>query len=163
MAKHGVPVLVARHWAEGGKGAEEVARAVVDIIENGTQKNNFSFVYEDNIPLMDKVRAVATKIYGAADISADAKVKAQIKKLEEDGYGHYPVCIAKTQMSFSTDPSAKGAPSGHILNIREVRLGAGAEFIVMVCGDIMTMPGLPKIPSAEKIDLDEDGKVVGLF
>jgi formate--tetrahydrofolate ligase len=163
MAKHGVPVLVARHWAEGGKGAEEVARAVVDIIEKGTQKNNFSFVYEDNIPLLDKVRAVATKIYGAADISADAKVKAQIKKLEEDGYGHYPVCIAKTQMSFSTDPTAKGAPSGHTLNIREVRLGAGAEFIVMVCGDIMTMPGLPKIPSAEKIDLDENGKVVGLF
>jgi formate--tetrahydrofolate ligase len=163
MAKHGVPVLVARHWAEGGKGAEEVARAVVDIIENGTQKNNFSFVYEDSMPLLDKVRAVATKIYGAADISADAKVKAQIKKLEEDGYGHYPICIAKTQMSFSTDPSAKGAPSGHTLNIREVRLGAGAEFIVMVCGDIMTMPGLPKIASAEKIDLDENGKVVGLF
>jgi len=163
MSKHGVPVLVARHWAEGGKGAEDVARAVVDIIENGTQKNNFSFVYEDNIPLLDKVRAVATKIYGASDISADAKVKAQIKKLEEDGYGHYPVCIAKTQMSFSTDPTAKGAPSGHVLNIREVRLGAGAEFIVMVCGDIMTMPGLPKIPSAEKIDLDENGKVVGLF
>jgi formate--tetrahydrofolate ligase len=163
MAKHGVPVLVARHWAEGGKGAEEVARAVVDIVENGTQKNNFSFVYEDNIPLLEKVRAIATKIYGAADISADSKVKAQIKKLEEDGYGHYPVCIAKTQMSFSTDPSAKGAPSGHTLNIREVRLGAGAEFIVMVCGDIMTMPGLPKIPSAEKIDLDENGKVVGLF
>jgi len=163
MAKHGVPVLVARHWAEGGKGAEEVARAVVDIVENGTQKNNFSFVYEDNIPLLEKVRAIATKIYGAADISADSKVKAQIKKLEEEGYGHYPVCIAKTQMSFSTDPSAKGAPSGHTLNIREVRLGAGAEFIVMVCGDIMTMPGLPKIPSAEKIDLDENGKVVGLF
>lgn len=163
MSLHGVPVLVARHWAEGGKGAEEVARAVVDIIENGTQKNNFSFVYEDSMPLLDKVRAIATKIYGAADISADSKVKAQIKKLEEDGYGHYPVCIAKTQMSFSTDPSAKGAPSGHTLNIREVRLGAGAEFIVMVCGDIMTMPGLPKIPSAEKIDLDENGKVVGLF
>jgi formate--tetrahydrofolate ligase len=163
MATHGVPVIVARHWAEGGKGAEEVARAVVDIIENGTQSSHFSYVYEDALPLLDKVRAIATKIYGAADVSADAKVRAQIRKLEEDGYGHYPVCIAKTQYSFSTDPTAKGAPSGHTLNIREVRLGAGAEFIVMVCGDVMTMPGLPKVPSAEKIDLDEHGKVVGLF
>jgi formate--tetrahydrofolate ligase len=163
MAHHGVPVIVARHWAEGGKGAEDVARAVVDVIENKTQSSNFQFAYEDSLSLIDKVRAIATKIYGAADVSADAKVRAQLKKLEEDGYGHYPVCIAKTQYSFSTDPNAKGAPSGHTLNIREVRLGAGAEFIVVVCGDIMTMPGLPKVPSAEKIDLDADGKVVGLF
>ena len=163
MAKHGVPVLVARHWAEGGKGAEAVARAVVDVIENKTQPSNFSFVYEDDLPILDKARAVAQKIYGAADISADAKVRAQIRKLEEEGYGKYPVCIAKTQYSFSTDPSARGAPSGHTLNIREVRLGAGAEFIVLVCGDVMTMPGLPKVPSAEKIDLDANGKVVGLF
>ncbi len=163
MAKHGVPVLVARHWAEGGKGAEDVARAVVDVVENGTQPSNFSFVYEDDLPILDKARAVAQKIYGAADISADAKVRNQIRKLEDDGYGRYPVCIAKTQYSFSTDPNAKGAPSGHTLNIREVRLGAGAEFIVLVCGDVMTMPGLPKVPSAEKIDLDEHGKVVGLF
>jgi formate--tetrahydrofolate ligase len=163
MSAHGVPVIVARHWAEGGKGAEDVARAVVDVVENGAQPSQFKFVYEDALPLLDKVRAVATKIYGAADVSADAKVRAQIRKLEDDGYGHYPVCIAKTQYSFSTDPNAKGAPSGHTLNIREVRLGAGAEFIVMVCGDVMTMPGLPKVPSAEKIDLDENGKVVGLF
>ncbi len=163
MASHGVPVIVARHWAEGGKGAEDVARAVVDVIENGSQKSNFQFVYPDDLPLLDKARAIAQKIYGAADVSADAKVRAQLKKLEEDGYGHYPVCIAKTQYSFSTDPNAKGAPSGHTINVREVRLGAGAEFIVMVCGEIMTMPGLPKVPSAEKIDLDASGKVVGLF
>jgi formate--tetrahydrofolate ligase len=163
MEVHGVPVIVARHWAEGGKGAEEVARAVIDIVENHTQSSNFQFVYDDALPLLDKVRAIATKIYGAADVSADAKVRAQIKKLEDEGYGRYPVCIAKTQYSFSTDANAKGAPSGHVLNIREVRLGAGAEFVVMVCGDVMTMPGLPKVPSAEKIDLDENGKVVGLF
>ena len=109
------------------------------------------------------MKSVATKVYGAADISADARVRAQIARLEEDGYGRYPVCVAKTQYSFSTDPSLKGAPSGHTVNIREVRLAAGAEFVVMVCGDIMTMPGLPKIPSACKIDLGDDGKVVGLF
>ncbi len=163
MTKHGVPVLVARHWAEGGKGAEDVARAVVDVVENHTQPSNFQFVYGDDLPILDKARAIAQKIYGAADVSADAKVRGQIKKLEEDGYGKYPVCIAKTQYSFSTDPNAKGAPTGHTLNIREVRLGAGAEFIVLVCGDVMTMPGLPKVPSAEKIDLDTNGKVVGLF
>jgi len=106
---------------------------------------------------------VATKIYGAADISADAKVRGQLQKLQDDGYGHYPVCIAKTQYSFSTNPALRGAPSGHVVNIREVRLSAGAEFIVAVCGDIMTMPGLPKVPSAEKIDITEDGTVVGLF
>ena len=113
--------------------------------------------------MWDKVKAVATKVYGAADISADAKVRAQIAKLQEDGYGRYPVCIAKTQYSFSTDPALRGAPSGHTVNIREVRLSAGAEFVVMVCGDIMTMPGLPKVPAATKIDLTADGKVVGLF
>jgi formate--tetrahydrofolate ligase len=161
LAPHGVSVVVSRHWAEGGKGAEDLARTVVDTIENS--ENNFRFLYEDDMPLWDKMKAVATKIYGAADISADAAVKRQIKKLEEDGYGHYPVCVAKTQYSFSTDPKKLGAPSGHVVNIREVRLSAGAEFVVMICGDIMTMPGLPKVPSAEKIDVDANGKVVGLF
>jgi len=123
----------------------------------------FHFVYEDDLSLWDKMKAIATKIYGAADVSADAKVRAQIRKLQDDGYGSYPVCVAKTQYSFSTDPGLRGAPSGHIVNVREVRLAAGAEFIVMVCGDIMTMPGLPKVPSAEHIDLDDSGKVVGLF
>ena len=161
MAPHQVPVLLANHWAEGGAGATEVARAVVDLIETaGTQ---FKFVYEDDVPLWDKIRTIATKIYGASDITADAKVRGQIKRLQEAGYGKYPVCVAKTQYSFSTDAGLRGAPSGHVVNIREVRLAAGAEFIVIVCGDIMTMPGLPKVPSAEKIDLTEDGKVVGLF
>jgi formate--tetrahydrofolate ligase len=156
-----VPVIAARHWADGGKGAEAVAHAVVKIVEQS--KNNFHYVYDDALPLWDKMRAIATKIYGAADISADAKVRAQIARLQADGYGHFPVCVAKTQYSFSTDPAARGAPSGHIVNVREVRLAAGAEFIVMVCGDIMTMPGLPKIPSANRIDIDENGKISGLF
>jgi formate--tetrahydrofolate ligase len=156
-----VPVLLATHWADGGAGAADVARAVVDIIERG--QNNFKFVYADELPLWDKIKTIAQKIYGAADVSADSKVRGQIRKLQEDGYGNYPVCVAKTQYSFSTDPSLRGAPSGHMVNIREVRLAAGAEFIVMVCGDIMTMPGLPKVPSSERIDLDESGKVVGLF
>ena len=161
MRAQSTPVVVARHWAEGGKGAEDLAREVVGVIDQG--RNNFHFVYEDELPLWDKVKAVATRVYGAADITADAKVRAQIVKLQEEGYGRYPVCIAKTQYSFSTDPSLRGAPSGHTLNIREVRLSAGAEFVVIVCGDIMTMPGLPKMPAATKIDLTPDGKVVGLF
>ena len=161
MAHHEAPVILARHWAEGGAGAVEVARTVVDLIEK--VPSNFKYVYEDALPLWDKIRAIATKIYGAGEVTADAKVRAQIRKLQEDGYGHYPVCVAKTQYSFSTDAQLRGAPSGHVINVREVRLAAGAEFVVMVCGDIMTMPGLPKVPSAEKIDLDDDGKVVGLF
>jgi len=161
MAKHEAPVILARHWAEGGAGAADVARAVVEIIEKKPGKA--TFVYEESLPLWDKMKAIATKIYGASDITADAKIRGQIKQLQESGYGHYPVCVAKTQYSFSTDPGLRGAPSGHVVNIREVRLAAGAEFIVMVCGDIMTMPGLPKVPSADKIDIDDQGRVVGLF
>ena len=127
------------------------------------QPNHFKFVYEDDAPLWDKMKAVAQKIYHASDITADRKVKARIKELQDSGYGHYPVCVAKTQYSFSTDPKLLGAPSYHVVNIREVRLAAGAEFIVMICGDIMTMPGLPKVPAADSIDIDENGKVVGLF
>ncbi len=160
LAKLGAPVILAKHWADGGKGAAEVAKKVIELCEG---PNNFHFVYEDSDPLWDKMKKIATKIYGAADISADAKVRAQIKKFQDEGYGHYPVCVAKTQMSFSTDAGLRGAPSGHMVNVREVRLAAGAEFVVMVCGDIMTMPGLPKVPSAEVIDLDDNGKVVGLF
>jgi formate--tetrahydrofolate ligase len=156
-----VPLVLARHWAEGGAGATDVAKKVVELIEQGGSK--FRFVYEEKLSLWDKVKTIATQIYGAADISADSKIKQQLAKLEADGFAHYPVCIAKTQYSFSTDPSARGAPSGHVVNIREVRLAAGAEFIVVVCGDVMTMPGLPKVPSADKIDIDESGKVVGLF
>jgi formate--tetrahydrofolate ligase len=154
------PVVLATHWGDGGKGAAELARTVVDLIEKGTA--NFKFVYDEAQPLWDKIQAIATKIYAAKEVTADAKVRNQIKALQEAGYGHYPVCVAKTQYSFSTDPNAKAAPTGHTINVREVRLAAGAEFVVMVCGDVMTMPGLPKVPSAEKIDLI-DGKVVGLF
>ena len=161
MAHHEAPVILATHWADGGKGAELVARTVVDLIEK--VPSNFKFVYEDALPLWEKIKAISTKIYGASEVTADAKVRGQIKKLQEDGYGHYPVCVAKTQYSFSTDPQLRAAPSGHVINVREVRLAAGAEFVVMVCGDVMTMPGLPKVPSAEKIDLTDDGKVVGLF
>ena len=155
-----VPVLLATHWADGGAGAADVARAVVDLIDRG--ESNFKFVYEDAATLWDKIKTIASRVYGASDVTADSKVRGQIKKLQDDGYGHYPVCVAKTQYSFSTDPSLRGAPSNHVVNVREVRLAAGAEFVVMVCGDVMTMPGLPKVPSSERIDL-ENGKVVGLF
>jgi formate--tetrahydrofolate ligase len=161
MAPHQVPVLLATHWADGGKGAADVAKTVVELIDKGN--NQFKFVYEDALPLWDKIKAIATKIYGASDVTGDAKVRGQVRRLQDEGYGHYPVCVAKTQYSFSTDPALRGAPSGHVVNVREVRLAAGAEFVVMVCGDIMTMPGLPKVPSAEKIDITDDGKIVGLF
>ncbi|MGH9145818.1 MAG: formate--tetrahydrofolate ligase [Vicinamibacterales bacterium] len=161
MAHHEAPVILATHFADGGKGAEEVARAVVELIERVPA--DFRFVYDDAMPLWEKMKTVATKIYGASEVTADTRIRSQIKKLQESGYGHYPICAAKTQYSFSTDPNLRGAPSGHVLNVREVRLAAGAEFIVMICGEIMTMPGLPKVPSAEQIDLTDDGKVVGLF
>jgi formate--tetrahydrofolate ligase len=161
MAHHEAPVVVARHWAEGGKGAEELAHALADLI--ASVPSDFRFVYHDDQPLWEKMEAVAGKIYGAAQVTADSKVRAQIARLEAAGYGRYPVCVAKTQYSFSTDPALRGAPAGHTVNVREVRLCAGAEFVVMICGDIMTMPGLPKAPSAENIDLAGDGRVVGLF
>ena len=157
----GVPVLTARHWAEGGRGAADVAREVVRLCEQ--PKEPLRFAYADALPLWDKMKTLAQRIYGAAEITATADVKAQVQRLQDAGYGHYPVCVAKTQYSFSTDASLRGAPSGHTVNVREVRLAAGAEFVVKVCGDIMTMPGLPKVPSAEQIDLDEQGRVVGLF
>jgi formate--tetrahydrofolate ligase len=159
MAKYGVPVVLATHWGDGGKGAAELARIVVGLCE---EKSDFRFVYEDGDSLWDKINKIAKTVYRAGEVTADSKVRAQIKRLQEDGYGHYPVCVAKTQYSFATDPQLRAAPTGHVLNVREVRLAAGAEFVVMVCGDIMTMPGLPKVPSAEKIDI-VDGKVVGLF
>jgi formate--tetrahydrofolate ligase len=156
----GVPVLTARHWAEGGSGAADVARAVVSLCE---QPSALRFVYEDGDALWEKMRKIATDVYGAAGITASADVRAQIQQLQDSGYGHLPVCVAKTQYSFSTDPKALGAPTGHTVTVREVRLAAGAEFVVMICGDIMTMPGLPKVPAAEQIDLDDEGRVVGLF
>ncbi|MBA2546841.1 MAG: formate--tetrahydrofolate ligase [Burkholderiaceae bacterium] len=161
LAHREAPVVVARHWAEGGRGAEELARVVVKVAE--TSPADLRFVYEDEASLWEKAQAVAKKIYGAAEITADAKVRGELLRLQQQGYGHYPVCIAKTQYSFSTDPSVRGAPDGHVLNIREVRLAAGAEFVVLVCGDILTMPGLPANPSSAAIDVDDDGRIVGLF
>ena len=160
MKALGVNVVLAEHWAKGGAGAEALAHEVVRLSE---QPSGMTYVYEDGDSLLEKMKKVATKIYGAADISASAKVKQQLKTWEEAGYGSYPICVAKTQSSFSSDATLRGAPSGHIVNVREVKLAAGAQFIVMICGDIMTMPGLPKVPSAEKIDVDDEGKVVGLF
>ena len=161
MDQQGVPVVVARHWSQGSAGAEDLARIVVQLAESGTAK--MRYVYEDADTLWDKMKAIATQVYGAADISADAAVRAKIAKLQQDGYGHYPVCVAKTQYSFSTDPNLRAAPSGHVVNVREVRLAAGAEFVVMICGDIMTMPGLPKEPASMRIDIDDDGRISGLF
>ena len=155
----GATIVLANHWAEGGEGARELAEAVVKACEDPTP---LTFVYPDDVTLEEKVKAIATKIYGAAGVNFEAKAKKRLEELQTGGYGHFPVCIAKTQYSFSTDANLKGAPSGHTLDVREVRLSAGAEFIVVICGEIMTMPGLPKVPSAEKIDLI-DGKVVGLF
>ena len=160
LAHHGAPVVLARHWAEGGAGATDLAHEVVRLCE---VPGDFRFVYEDGDTLWEKMKAIATRIYGAADIAADAKVRARIEQLQADGYGHYPVCVAKTQYSFSTDPALRGAPSGHVVNVREVRLAAGAEFVVMICGDVMTMPGLPKLPSACRIDVADDGRISGLF
>jgi formate--tetrahydrofolate ligase len=161
MDRLGVPVVSARHWADGSAGAEALAREVVKLAESGTA--NLRYVYNDEDTLWDKMKAIATKVYGASDITADSAVRARIAKLQQDGFGHYPVCVAKTQYSFSTDPKLRAAPSGHVVNIREVRLSAGAEFIVMICGDIMTMPGLPKEPASMRIDIDDDGRISGLF
>ena len=160
MQKLNVKIVLASHWADGGKGATELAKTVVDICESTNQK--MQFAYEDNDTLWDKINKIAKKIYRAKEVIADEKVKAQIQSLQDSGYGHYPVCVAKTQSSFSTDPKLRGAPTDHVISIREIRLAAGAEFVVMLCGGIMTMPGLAKAPSAEKIDYI-DGKIIGLL
>jgi formate--tetrahydrofolate ligase len=160
-AAEGVKAIIADHWAQGGEGAVELAHAVVDLAESGTAK--LRLLYPDEMPLLDKVRTIAQRIYGASDIEADKPVRDQFAQLQDLGCGHFPVCIAKTQFSFTTDPNAKGAPSGHVLTIREVRLSAGAEFVVVVCGDIMTMPGLPRVPAANSIEVDAEGRITGLF
>jgi formate--tetrahydrofolate ligase len=159
--KLGVEALMADHWAEGGKGAANVARAVVKIAESG--KSKLKLLYPDEMPLIEKIRTIAKEIYRAKDISADKPVRDQLAAFEAMGYGKCPVCIAKTQYSFSTNPDLKGAPVDHVVNVREVRLSAGAEFVVAVCGEIMTMPGLPKVPAADSIDVGPDGKIMGLF
>ncbi|MDP6873016.1 MAG: formate--tetrahydrofolate ligase [Alphaproteobacteria bacterium] len=167
-AELGVQAHECTHWADGGAGAESLARAVVKLangegVDAGAGSEGFRLLYPDDLPLWEKVRTVAQRIYGASGIIADQKVRNQFRDLQQQGFGHFPVCIAKTQYSFSTDPSLKGAPSGHAVPIREVRLSAGAEFVVVVCGDIMTMPGLPRVPAANAIDIDENGEIQGLF
>jgi formate--tetrahydrofolate ligase len=157
----GVQALMADHWAMGGPGAADVAKAVVKTIDDS--KGKLKFLYPDDMPLFEKVRTIAKEIYRADDATADKPVKDQLKAWEEMGFGKLPVCIAKTQYSFSTNPDAKGAPTGFNIPVREVRLSAGAEFIVAICGEIMTMPGLPKVPSADSIDVNAEGKIVGLF
>ena len=159
LADSSVPVVVARHWAEGGAGATGLAQQVVALAESPT---TLRFLYPDELPLWDKLGAVATRIYGAAQVVADASVRARIAQLQSAGYGHLPICVAKTQSSFSNDPALRGAPQGHTLTVREVRLAAGARFVVMVCGDLLTMPGLPADPAAHRIGVTDDGRITGL-
>lgn len=160
-AAYGVEAVVCTHWSDGGKGAAQLAQKIVALAESGASQ--FAPLYDDSLSLWQKVRTIATQLYGADDILADKKVRAEFNRFEEEGFGHLPVCIAKTQYSFSTDPQLRGAPSGHMVGIREVRLAAGAEFVVVVCGDIMTMPGLPRIPAANSIGINTQGEIEGLF
>ncbi|MFF2487357.1 formate--tetrahydrofolate ligase [Microbacterium sp. NPDC058062] len=163
----GVTAVVARHFADGGAGAEDLAREVLRLCDERAaepgDEEALHFTYPDDATLWRKMNAIATRIYGASEITASTAVRAQIKRLQDEGYGGYPVCVAKTQYSFSTDPKLRGAPTGHVVDIREVRLAAGARFVVMICGDIMTMPGLPVTPAANSIDVDDEGRIVGLF
>ena len=159
--KLGVKATLCMHWANGGEGTKDLASHVVELIDK--EKANFKFLYEDKTKLFEKVETVAKEIYRASEVIADSKVRAQLKGFEDQGYGNLPICIAKTQYSFSTDPSLKGAPTGHVLPIREVRLSSGAEFIVVICGEIMTMPGLPRVPAADSIKLNDKGEIEGLF
>jgi formate--tetrahydrofolate ligase len=153
--------IVADHWAKGSAGTEELAHAAVRTIDE--KPSQFRLIYDDKVSLWDKVRTLAQVTYGAQGIIADKKIRAQFAEMQEAGFGHYPVCIAKTQYSFSTDPNLRGAPSNHVIPIREIRLAGGAEFLVVICGDIMTMPGLPKTPSANGIGVDDNGEIYGIF
>ncbi len=157
----GVEAIVCTHYAEGSKGAEALARYVVGLAESGAAR--FAPLYADDLPLFDKITAIATGLYGASEVIADKAIRDRLRAFEDAGYGRFPVCMAKTQYSFSTDPALRGAPSGHVVPVREVRLSAGAGFVVVICGEIMTMPGLPRVPAANAIRLDQDGNVVGLF
>ena len=157
----GVKTSVCTHWSDGGEGAKDLAKTVDEICRE--EKNTFKFLYDDKMPLFKKIPTIALELYLASEVVADTKIRSQIKTFQEDGYGNLPICMAKTQYSFSTDPSLKGAPSGHVMPITEVRLSSGAEFIVVICGTIMTMPGLPRVPAAESIKLNNKGEVEGLF
>jgi formate--tetrahydrofolate ligase len=156
-----VKATLCTHWSNGGEGTKELASHVVELIEN--EKSDFKFLYENETPLFKKVETVAKEIYRASEVVADTKIREQLKSFEDQGYGGLPICVAKTQYSFSTDPNLKGAPTGHVLQIREVRLSSGAEFIVIICGAIMTMPGLPRVPAADSIKLNDKGDIEGLF
>ena len=157
-----VKVNLCKHWANGGEGTKDLANNVIELCEK-SEKNKFKYLYSDDIPVLEKIEKIAKEIYRAKGIEVDEKIKQQVKEIENAGFGKFPVCIAKTQYSFSTDPKSKGAPSGHILPIREIRLSSGAEFLVVVCGSIMTMPGLPRIPAADSIKLNDEGDIEGLF
>jgi formate--tetrahydrofolate ligase len=157
----GVDCVLADHWAQGGAGAVDLAKTVVRTID--AKPSGFHPLYPDDMSLWDKTRTIAQEIYGASDITADKSVKDRFAELEKEGFGKFPICVAKTQYSFTTSPDSKGAPSGFTIPIREVRLSAGAEFVVVICGDIMTMPGLPKVPAANSIELAADGRIAGLF
>ena len=160
--KLGIKVSLCKHWSEGGSGTKDLANNVVELC-NKSDKSKFKYLYSDEISILEKINKIAKEIYKAKEIKIDEKVNEQIKRIEQAGFGKFPVCIAKTQYSFSTDPNLKGAPIGHSFLIREVRLSSGAEFVVAVCGSIMTMPGLPKIPAADNIKLNKKGEIEGLF
>ncbi len=160
-ARQGAEAILCRHWAEGSAGITELATRVADLAHGGTA--HFSPLYPDKLPLFEKIERIARDIYRAGEVTADKQVREQLRLWEEQGYGGLPVCIAKTQYSFSTDPSLRGAPEGHVVNVREVRLSAGAGFVVAITGEIMTMPGLPQSPAAERIFLNEQGYIEGLF
>ncbi|HEX9791205.1 MAG TPA: formate--tetrahydrofolate ligase, partial [Kiloniellales bacterium] len=157
----GAKAILCNHWAEGGAGIIDLAKHVVDICESG--KADFKPLYPDDMPVWEKVETIATKLYGASEVTADKAVRQRFQELQDAGYGKFPICMAKTQYSFSTDPNAKGAPSGHTIQVREVRLSAGAEFLVVITGEIMTMPGLPRVPAANSIRLNDNGMIEGLF
>jgi formate--tetrahydrofolate ligase len=161
VAEQGAEAILCKHWAQGSAGIEELANKVVQLAESGV--SNFAPLYPDEMPLFQKLQTIAKRIYHADDVIADKSIRDQLKGWEAAGYGHLPICVAKTQYSFTTDPTVRGAPTGHTVPVREVRLSAGAGFIVAICGEIMTMPGLPKVPSAEVIRLNDDGNVEGLF
>ena len=157
----GVEAILCQHWEKGSEGTTALAQAVVSVCEADTAQ--FAPIYTDDMPLFEKIKTIATRIYRADDVAADMKIRNQLRDFEAAGFGHLPICMAKTQYSFSTDPNLRGAPTGHIVPVREVRLSAGAGFIVVICGDIMTMPGLPRKPAAQNICLDDDGQIEGLF
>jgi len=157
----GVKAICCKHWADGSEGTIELAEEVVSVCEAAAAQ--FAPLYEDSLPLFEKIKSIATRIYRADDVAADTRIRNQLREWETAGFGHLPICMAKTQYSFSTDLSLRGAPIGHIVPVREVRLSAGAGFIVVICGEIMTMPGLPRVPAAQSIGLDVDGQIEGLF